>query len=76
MHLHVQARGRDGAGCPRELSVAGDITAPGLRPHTLIERGVAVLDPEAGLTLRLGWRGAAGPQSLLAVPAAAATAYR
>jgi predicted acylesterase/phospholipase RssA len=70
LHLQVQARGRNGAGCPRELNVAGDITAPGLRPHTLIERGVAVLDPEAGLTLRLGWRGAAGPQSLLAVPAA------
>jgi predicted acylesterase/phospholipase RssA len=67
LHMQVQARGR---GCPRELSVAGDITAPGLRPHTLIERGTAVLDPKAGLTLRLGWRGAAGPQSLLAVPAA------
>ena len=68
LHLQVQARGQDSGGCPRELSVAGDITAPGLRPHTLIERGVAVLDPQAGLTLRLGWRGAAGPQSLLAVP--------
>lgn len=70
LHLQVQARGRGGGGCPRELRVAGDITAPGLRPHTLIDRGVAVLDPAAGLTLRLGWRGGAGPQSLLAVPAA------
>jgi predicted acylesterase/phospholipase RssA len=70
LHLQVQARGRSSGGCPRELPVAGDITGPGLRPHTLIERGVAVLDPAAGLTLRLGWRGTAGPQSLLAVPAA------
>jgi predicted patatin/cPLA2 family phospholipase len=70
LHLQVQARGPDHPGCPRELSVAGDITAPGLRPHTLIERGVAVVDPEAGLTLRLHWRTAAGPQSLLATPAA------
>ncbi len=70
LHLQVQARGRATSGGPRELSVNGDITAPGLRPHTLIERGVAVIDPEAGLTLRLGWRGPNGPQSLLAVPAA------
>jgi predicted acylesterase/phospholipase RssA len=68
LHLQVQARGRASAGRPRELSVAGDITAPGLRPRTLIERGAAVLDPDAGLTLRLGWRGTAGPQSLLALP--------
>ena len=57
LHLQVQARGPGRAGGPRELSVAGDVTAPGLRPHTLIERGVAVLDPGAGLTLRLRWRG-------------------
>jgi len=70
LHLQVQARGRGHADCPRELSVAGDVTAPGLRPHTLIERGVAALDPGTGLTLRLGWRSAAGPQSLLATPTA------
>jgi len=70
LHLQVQARTGGSAGRPRELSVAGDLTAPGLRPHTLIERGVAVLDPAAGLTLRLGWRTSAGPQSLLATPAA------
>ena len=50
--------------------MAGDVSAPGLRPHTLIERGVAVLDPDAGLTLRLGWRDKAGPRSLLATPEA------
>jgi predicted patatin/cPLA2 family phospholipase len=67
LHLQLQARG---AGGPRELTVAGDVTAPGLRPHTLIERGTAVLDPRAGLTLRLHWREATGPRTLLAVPAA------
>jgi predicted patatin/cPLA2 family phospholipase len=76
LHLQVQARGRDSGGRQRELRVAGDITVPGLRPHTLIERGVAVLDPAAGLTLRLAWRGADGPQSLLAVPAAGGLAVR
>jgi predicted patatin/cPLA2 family phospholipase len=70
LHLQLQARGRSGAGAPRELTVAGDVSAPGLRPHTLIERGVAVLDPDAGLTLRLGWRDKAGPRSLLADPEA------
>jgi predicted acylesterase/phospholipase RssA len=70
LHLQLQARGRSSAGTPRELTVAGDVSAPGLRPHTLIERGVAVLDPDAGLTLRLGWRDKAGPRSLLAVPEA------
>jgi predicted patatin/cPLA2 family phospholipase len=68
LHLQLQARGRGGAGVSRELTVAGDVSAPGLRPHTLIERGVAVLDPDAGLTLRLGWRDKAGPRSLLAAP--------
>jgi hypothetical protein len=66
LHLHVQARGFGRTGGPRELSVAGDVTAPGLAPHTLIERGAAVLEPDAGLTLRLRWRSAHGPQSLLA----------
>jgi hypothetical protein len=68
LHLQLQARGQSGAGASRELTVAGDVSAPGLRPHTLIERGVAVLDPDAGLTLRLGWRDEVGPRSLLAVP--------
>ena len=68
LHLQLQARGRSGAGGPRELTVAGDVSAPGLRPHTLIERGVAILDADAGLTLRLGWRDKAGPRSLLAAP--------
>jgi hypothetical protein len=70
LHLQLQARGGTGDGGPCELAVAGDVSAPGLRPHTLIERGTAVLDPAAGLTLRLGWRDEAGPRSLLAVPAA------
>ncbi len=70
LHLRLQARGQSSAGAPRELTVAGDVSAPGLRPHTLIERGVAVLDPDAGLTLRLGWHDNAGPRSLLAVPGA------
>jgi predicted acylesterase/phospholipase RssA len=70
LHLQLQARGRRSAGGPCELTVAGDVSAPGLRPHTLIERGVAVLDPDAGLTLRLGWRDKAGPRSLLATPEA------
>ena len=70
LHLQLQARGRSGAGVPHELTVAGDVSAPGLRPHTLIERGVAVLDPGAGLTLRLGWHDTAGPRSLLAAPEA------
>ena len=69
LHLQVQARGPGRACGPRELSVAGDVTAPGLAPHTLIERGAAVLDPEAGLTLRLRWRAAAGTQLLLATAA-------
>jgi predicted acylesterase/phospholipase RssA len=69
LHLQVQERGRDGAHCRHELSVAGDVTAPGLKPRTLIEKGTAVLDPAAGLTLRLRWRSADGPQSLLARPA-------
>ena len=50
--------------------MAGDVTAPGLRPHTLIERGTAVLAPGAGLMLRLNWRDDAGPRSLLAVTGA------
>jgi predicted acylesterase/phospholipase RssA len=70
LHLQLQARGRSSAGGPCELTVAGDVSAPGLRPHTLIERGVAVLDPDAGLTLSLGWRDKAGPRSLLATPEA------
>jgi hypothetical protein len=70
LHLQLQARGRSSAGGPCELTVAGDVSAPGLRPHTLIERGVAVLDPDAGLTLRLSWRDKAGPRSLLAIPEA------
>jgi predicted acylesterase/phospholipase RssA len=70
LHLQLQARGRRSAGGPCELTVAGDVSAPGLRPHTLIERGVAVLDPDAGLTLSLGWRDKAGPRSLLATPEA------
>lgn len=70
LHLQLQARGRSAAGAPRELIVAGDVSAPGLRPHTLIESGVAVLDPDAGLTLRLGWRDKEGPRSLLAAPGA------
>ena len=68
LHLQLQARGRSSAGAPHELTVAGDVSAPGLRPHTLIESGMAVLDPDAGLTLRLGWRDKAGPRSLLAAP--------
>jgi hypothetical protein len=70
LHLQLQARGLDGDGGPRELSVAGDVSIPGARRHALIERGTAVLDPRAGLTLRLGWRDEAGPRSLLAVTAA------
>jgi predicted acylesterase/phospholipase RssA len=70
LDLQLQARGRSSAGGPCELTVAGDVSAPGLRPHTLIESGVAVLDPEAGLTLRLGWRDKAGQRSLLATPEA------
>lgn len=70
LHLQLQARGPDGDGGPRELAVAGDVTVPGLRPHTLIERGTAVLDRGAGLTLRLNWRDEAGLRTLLAVPAA------
>ena len=70
LHLQLQARGRSSAGRPCELTVAGDVSAPGLRPHTLIESGVAVLDPDAGLTLRLGWRDKAGRRSLLATPEA------
>ena len=56
--------------------MAGDVSAPGLRPHTLIESGVAVLDPDAGLTLRLGWRDKAGHRSLLATPRLVAGAWR
>ena len=70
LRLQLQARGLDGDGGPRELTVAGDVTVPGMRPHTPIERGTAVLDPGAGLTLRLNWRDAAGSRTLLAVPAA------
>lgn len=70
LHLQLQARGRSSGGGPCELTVAGDVSAPGLRPHTLIESGVAVLDPDAGLTLRLGWRDKAGHRSLLATPEA------
>ena len=70
LHLQLQARGPGGDGGPCELAVAGDVTAPGLRPHTLIERGTAVLAPGAGLTLRLNWRDDAGPRSLLAVTGA------
>ena len=70
LHLQVQARARDGADRPGELSVAGDVTAPGVKPHTLIQHGAAVLDTAAGLTLRLRWRSDDGPQSLLATPAA------
>jgi hypothetical protein len=70
LHLQLQARGRCSTGAPRELTVSGDVSAPGLRPHTLIEHGVAVLDPDAGLTLRLGWRDKQGPRSLLAAPKA------
>jgi predicted patatin/cPLA2 family phospholipase len=70
IELHLQLQARDGDGGSRELTVAGDVTAPGLRPHTLIERGTAVLDPAAGLTLRLCWRDEAGPVTLLAAPAA------
>jgi Patatin-like phospholipase len=70
LHLQLQARGPCDADGTRGLGVAGDVTAPGLRPHTLIERGTATLVPGAGLTLRLWWRTAAGPQSLHAAPAA------
>ena len=70
LHLQLQARGLDGDGGPRELAVAGDVSLPGLRPHTPIERGTAVLDPSEGLTLRLNWRDEGEPRSLLAVTAA------
>src|ERR1700757_1180923 len=69
LHLQVQARAHEGADRPGELSVAGDITAPGVRPHTLIQHGTAVLDTASGLALRLRWRSDDGPQSLSATPA-------
>lgn len=70
LHLQVQARAGDDAGCLGELSVAGDVTVPDARPHTLIQQGSAVLDPQTGLRLRLRWRSDDGPQSLVATPAA------
>jgi hypothetical protein len=70
LHLQLQARGLDGDGGPRELAVAGDVSLPGLRPHTPIERGTAVLDRRAGLTLLLNWRDEGEPRLLLAASAA------
>jgi predicted acylesterase/phospholipase RssA len=66
LHLQVQSRylAREGLG---PLSVAGDVSLPGHRPHALIEDGTAELT-RAGLKLRLRWRGPAGMASLSVEP--------
>ena len=67
LHLQVQARSRARNESAVPLSVAGDISLPGQRAHTLIEAGTAEL-AKAGLTLRLGWRSREQARSLVVAP--------
>jgi predicted acylesterase/phospholipase RssA len=66
LHLQVQARYLADRGLG-PLRLAGDLSLPGGRPHTLIEDGTAEFT-RAGLKLRLQWRGPAGTTSLCVEP--------
>jgi predicted acylesterase/phospholipase RssA len=67
LHLQVEARNLGHGGDLGLLSVAGDVSLPGQRPHTLIEEGTAELS-RAGLKLRLKWRGPGRTRSLFVEP--------
>jgi hypothetical protein len=66
IELHLQVLSRTGVGSAGVLTVAGDVSCPGLPPRTLVEEGTATLKPVSGLSVRLRWRASLGRHSLLA----------